>query len=43
MFQLRDSGDVINGAGVVSESVFSLLLLSSLYSPLCLTPYVVTR
>ena len=36
-------GFVINGAGVGSESAFFLLLLSSLYSPPCWTPYVVTR
>ena len=33
-FQLRDSSDVINGAGVVSERAFFFLLLSSLYSAL---------
>ena len=42
-FKLRDSSDVINDAGVVSESAFLFLLLSSSYSPLCWTPYVVTR
>ena len=42
-FQLRDSSGVINGATVVPESAFLFLLLNSLYSPLCWTPYVVTR
>ena len=32
-----------NAAQVVSESAFFFLLMSSLYSPLCWTPYVVTR
>ena len=42
-FQLYNSSDVINGAWVVSESVFFFLPMSSLYSPLCWTPCVVTR
>ena len=41
-FQLRDSSDVINSAGV-SKSLFFFLPLSSLYSALCWTHYVVTR
>ena len=39
MFQLRDSSDIINSAGVVSESLFFFLPLSSLYSALCWIHY----
>ena len=40
--QLSDSGDVINGAGVVFDSEFLFLPMSSVYSPLCWTPYALT-
>ena len=42
-FQRSDSSDVIKGAGVVSERAFLFLPLSSLYSALRWTHYVVTR
>ena len=43
MFQLRDSSDVINSTGVVSESLLFFLPLSSLYSALCWIKNVVSR